>query len=76
MRKTSAADPRLFEATTSIASEWIEQNALDDFPGGVVTQGTIVRADHPILQTHGQWFEPVRSDVGEGRPPRHRLADR
>ena len=27
MRKTSAADPRLFEATTSIASEWTSERA-------------------------------------------------
>jgi hypothetical protein len=34
-KKTDDAAP-LFEATQSFASEWIEQNALDDSPGGVV----------------------------------------
>lgn len=76
MARRTAAAPELFEATTSVASEWIEQNATDDFPGGVVRQGTIVGADHPILKAHAQWFQPLRSDVGEGSPPRHKLAGR
>ena len=37
-KKTDDAAP-LFEATQSFASEWIEQNALDDSPGGVVPKG-------------------------------------
>jgi hypothetical protein len=62
MARTPKADqPQLFEAATSIASEWIEQNALSEFPTGVCRQGTIVRADHPILKAHAQFFEPVRA---------------
>jgi hypothetical protein len=72
-RAKTAAAPEFYEATTSIASEWIDQN-LGDFPGGVVRQGTIVRAGHPILEAHGNFFEPLRSDVGEGTPPRRRQA--
>jgi len=56
MARTPKADePQLFEATTSIASEWIAHNALNDFPGGVCQQGTIVRAGHPILKAHAQF---------------------
>jgi hypothetical protein len=69
-RRTADPEPQLFEATTSIASEWIEQNALDGFRGGVCQQGVIVRAGHPILKAHGQWFEPVRAH----REPRERVA--
>jgi hypothetical protein len=62
-RTRKADEPQFFEATTSIASEWIEQHALSEFPGGVVRQGTIVRADHPILKAHAQFFEPVRAHM-------------
>ena len=72
-QRADDAHAPLFKATQSFASEWIEQNALDDFPGGVVRQGTIVRADHPILKAHAQFFEPARADVGEGIPPRRQL---
>jgi hypothetical protein len=33
-KKVDDAPAPLFEATQSLASEWIEQNALDDFPAG------------------------------------------
>jgi hypothetical protein len=55
-RTTADTHAPLFEATQSFASEWIEQNALDDFPGGVVQKGLLVRAGHPILAAHPQWF--------------------
>lgn len=70
MARTKPDAPQLYEATTSIASEWIELNALDEFPSRVVPQGTIVRAGHPILKVHGQWFEPVRAH----REPREEAA--
>jgi hypothetical protein len=60
-RTPKPAEPQLYEATTSIASEWIEQNALSEFPGGVCQRGVIVRAGHPILKVHGQFFEPARA---------------
>jgi len=68
-----AAAP-LFEATQSFASEWIEQNALDDFPGGVVQKGFLVRAGHPILAAHPQWFIPARADLYEGKSAGERIA--
>ena len=64
----------LFEATQSFASQWIEQNALDDFPGGVVPKGFLVRADHPILHAHPQWFIPARADLHEGKHAGERIA--
>jgi hypothetical protein len=74
-RRTAEPTPEFYEATTTICSEWIELNALDEFPTGVCRQGTVVKADHPIVKAHGQWFEPFRADVGDGgRPPRNRLA--
>jgi hypothetical protein len=56
-RTTKADDAHapLFKATQSFASGWIEQHAPDDFPGGVVRQGTIVRPNHPILKAHPQF---------------------
>ena len=72
-QRADDAHAPLFKATQSFASEWIEQYALDDFPGGVVRQGTIVRAGHPILKAHAQFFESARADVGEGIPPRRQL---
>ena len=59
----------LFEAITSGASVWIEENALDDFPGGVVAQGTLVPAGHPILKAHPDWFRPARADTRKGSWP-------
>ena len=64
----------LFEATQSFASEWIEQNALDDFPTGVVQKGLLVRASHPILKAHPQWFIPARADLPEGKHAGERIA--
>ena len=74
-KKADDAAP-LFEATQSFASEWIEQNALDDFPGGVVPKGFLVRADHPILQAHPQWFIAARADLHEGERAGERIAVR
>ena len=34
------ADAPLFEGTQSFASEWIAENACDDFPGGVVQKAS------------------------------------
>ena len=64
-KKADDAHAPLFEATQSFASEWIEQNALGDFPGGVVVQGTLVPAGHPILKAHADWFRPARADTRE-----------
>ena len=63
----------LFEATQSFASEWIEQNALDDFPTGVVQKG-LPRASHPILKAHPQWFIPARAHLDEGKHAGERIA--
>ena len=65
-------EAQLYEATTSFASQWVEDNALSDFPTGVVRVGTLVRAGHPILEAHGQWFEPAQAHVGEGTRPSRR----
>jgi hypothetical protein len=40
MARTPKADqPQLFEAATSIASEWIEQNALSESPDRRLSAG-------------------------------------
>jgi hypothetical protein len=49
---------------------------LDDFPGGVVPKGFLVRADHPILQAHPQWFIEARADLHEGKHAGERIAVR
>lgn len=72
--KAGDAYAPLFEAVQSFASESIEQNALDDFPGGVVPKGFLVRADHPILQAHPQWFIAARAGLDEGRHAGERIA--
>jgi hypothetical protein len=61
-RKTDEPEP-LYEATQSFASQWIDENALDDFATGVVKKGTLVRASHPILKAHPELFIPARADL-------------
>jgi hypothetical protein len=73
-KRADDAPAPLFEATQSFASQWIEENALDDFPGGVVRKGLLVRADHPILAAHPQWFIPARADLNEGKQAGERIA--
>jgi excisionase family DNA binding protein len=76
LARTQKADvpAPLFEATQSFASECIEQNALDDFPTGVVQKGLLVRVSHPILKAHPQWFIPARAGLHEGRHAGERIA--
>jgi hypothetical protein len=73
-RKGDDAAAPLFEATQSFASQWIQENALDDFPGGVVPKGFLVRIDHPILHAHPQWFIEARADLHEGKHAGERIA--
>jgi hypothetical protein len=69
-RKARTQEPApLYEAVQSFASRWAEIHARADFPTGVVKKGTLVRADHPIVEAHRDLFMPARSDVGEGKRP-------
>jgi hypothetical protein len=64
--KRIGAEP-LVEAIQSFASEWIDKNALSDFPGGVVRKGLLLRADHPIVKQYADQFRPARADIHEGK---------
>jgi len=74
-RSPKPADPEpLVEAVQSFASEWIDLNALSDFPGGVVRKGTLLRADHPVVKQHADQFRPgPRGHPGGQEPARAAL---
>lgn len=59
---TKTPEPEsLVECVQDFASEWLEKNALNEFPTGFCPLGTLLRVSLPVVKAHPWAFAPARA---------------